>query len=113
VNIETKIYRGESISEGANLALQHRLYVPGWDLCGSLKYAKGNKECTIALVFKDGKPVAVSLANRWLTQAFTRKSERRNGYGSLAVKEVRKVNKTSSHGHGKRGTNEFWTKIWN
>ena len=111
--IEVKTYHKETLAHGVDLALSNRLFVPGWDLNGSLKNAKQRNEGTVALVFKHGKPVAISFADRWITQAFTRKTERRNGYGRMAVKALREIHKTSSHGCGKKGSDVFWEKVWN
>lgn len=86
---------GEALSissqEAADLALKHRLYVSGWCLSGALQRIRaGNGEAVIVQV--NNKYVAVAAYEDGVLQVFTRKSERRKGYGTLAVKTL--VDKT-------------------
>lgn len=93
-----KIYAGQSLSEGCDIALKSRLYVSGWTLSEMLKNIRKSSsyygKTALFICYEKEMPVALCLAtayNRkdekiYELQAFCRKNFRRLGYASLCVK---------------------------
>lgn len=112
--IEIKVHKDDAAREAAAVALRSALYIPGWQLSKWLQRVKiGNKSSTIALAYKDGKPVAVVLvrAGDGLTAAFCRKSERRQGIASKCIAEIRAAGvEPREADEGIEGSSVFWQK---
>lgn len=108
--VTMKTYSGDSLIEGINLTLKHRLYISGWDLSNSMVRARKrpNDTMEVALLFKDETPIAVAWYSGRNLMAFVRKSERNKGYGSKVVKHINKP--TASTGYGIEGSLQFWEK---
>ena len=111
---EVRLYVTPSeLREGARLALKHRLYVIGWGLQQSLSFltvARFTCKDQLALVFVDGEPVAIALheERHRQVQCFVRKAHRRNGYGTMAVNELRFDRNEVFADEGLKGTRGFW-----
>ena len=93
-------YKGEAASKGADIALQARLYVSGWQLSGDLvNIRKGSVKAQVALAYDpSGDPVGVSVREgNWLN-VFVRKSHRRNGVGTLLVKALKNEHIRAGYG---------------
>lgn len=121
---KVKVFPGELVRHGADIALKNRLYVSGWDLSGKLKQLRtGELTGTVALTYADDKPVAVAVAFDKLNgrlielQAFCRKAERRKGYGTLAVDAARRMQRTKNPkgvlrwNTGTDGSRNFWQNL--
>lgn len=83
-----------SFDEGAvkiaKIALRNKLYVSGWEL--SYEFQRiitycGQNGKAICLVYKDDIPVAVTIICKYTgnISSFTRKKERLQGFGKLAI----------------------------
>ncbi|MEG0869645.1 MAG: GNAT family N-acetyltransferase [Hafnia sp.] len=115
------------ISERALLALQKRLYVPGWGLKGWLEKAACYPELyCVELHYDDGRPVAVLLARHSViqrgiqrrikpvksaeVQVFVRKAYRRQGIGSALIARVapRLDSMQMRAAKGITGSDHFW-----
>jgi len=114
MSIQIKTYSGSSLVEGAKIARKYRLFVPRqWrlseefkDICESPEYFTNSK---IVMAFKDKKPVGVVLKNNSnLIQAFVRKSERRQGIGSVLVSKVKSKDSYAMTGLKKGQSKKFW-----
>lgn len=101
--------------ELAKQALKHRLYVSGWDLNPTLHQLKKHyRNCTIALLFLNNIPIAVSLQeSNGNIQVFVRKCHRRNGYGSIVIHAVinNKLLGFYRTDYGIQGSYNFFDKI--
>ena len=104
-------YKDEDSKYAADIALQARLYVSGWQLSGDLvRIRKGSVKAQVALAYDpSGDPVGVSVREgNWLN-VFVRKSHRRNGVGTLLVKALK--NEHIRAGYGIVGSLSFWDKV--
>lgn len=108
------LYEGETLKLGAKIAVKHKLYVSGWDLSYRFKdiirSKTPRKDIKLSLVYIDDTPVAVAYSSIRSAQAFCRKSERKKGYGSDAVKAIPDIN-TNYGGYGLIGSDIFWSKV--
>lgn len=119
-----KLYHGNSLKEGCDLALTHRLYVEGslWLLQKYLENSfLGNPRSNemIALKFVGPNPVAIAMRtdprpflymeDNELVMAFCHYQHRRKGYGSMCVKAVKRPFVVA--GAGGEGSREFWAKL--
>lgn len=83
------LYKEETLKEGCSIALQNRLYVSGWCMSSNLKRARKSGVGEVSIVYKDGTPVACAYSDNYgFVSTFCRKSERRKGYGSLAISHL-------------------------
>jgi hypothetical protein len=103
---------GTSAIDGARIALQHRLYVPTWQLqsdLGQVKFRAHDKK--IAIVFKHNTPIAVAFLDGQtrLIQVFCKPEERRKGYATMAVQAIKPEKRIHAH-QGISGTWMFWEK---
>ena len=75
----------------ASLALEHRLYVPGWSLNPILKdIANGYRGNKVYLEWRDGAPVGVAVsAFNGETWFFVKRTYRRQGIGTKLAKKSR------------------------
>lgn len=107
---DVKVYEGKSLSEGATLALKHRLYVSGWCLSGELRYLRDNEhtDAEIAIGFLDGEPVSVIMRQYSKVQAFCRKAVRKKGYSTKCLQALR--SKPTFAEEGTDGSCVFWNK---
>lgn len=101
----------------ANVALTNRLYVSGWEMSHTLQRIKRKpKDSTIALLFQDDTPIAISLQeNCSRIQVFTRKEKRNNGYGKMVMEAVMKNRIISDFytQYGVNGSDTFFRKVKN
>lgn len=111
----------DNVLKNAQLALSHRLFVPGWclneDFHNALKNPKGK---TVYLHKENGIPVGVIHAeeNHWgepgkiYVAIFVRKAYRGQGIATKLLQKVkRKYPKAEFHaGVGIKGTRDFWRK---
>jgi hypothetical protein len=109
-------YRMMAIDKAADIALKNRLYVSGWCLSGDLKHYRENASSyedrlKIVLAYDDDKPVGVVVSDERYgdVQAFVRKSYRRRGIASGAIKHGRI--KVRHCGDGIDGSEHFWTHV--
>lgn len=107
--LKIKVYRGGSLSEGADLCLKARLFVPGWDLNPTLAKMRdhGDSKSRIAVLFENQQPVALCLFNGDMLMAFCRKDRRRRGYGSRCFDALGRPPHAWA-GEGVAGTMSFW-----
>lgn len=108
------VYEGHDIVKGCKLALKHRLFVGGWSLRDEYKICIEDKTGRLALLFKDGIPVASMLQvehynGKSEVQAFTRSTYRRKGYGTLCYEALGFPK--ASCGPGVDGSENFWKKV--
>lgn len=83
------LYKEETLKEGCDIALRNRLYVSGWNLSSDLKRARQSGTGEVSIVYKDDIPIACAYADKYgYVGTFCRKSERRKGYGSLAISHL-------------------------
>ena len=111
--VKVKVYGNGQAHVGADLALKKRLYVSGWSLSGELltiRERKDNKSNKVSIVYKDKEPVGVAILASGEIQAFVRKSERRNGFGKMAVESLQ-PDEGVRHGYGIDGSMTFWNKV--
>lgn len=114
-----KLYSNETLVEGINLALKHRLYISGWCLSVCLVWARkeanrlGHKDYfSLALYFKDDVPIALCFRQGRGLQAFCKKSERKKGYAAKCVQHIKKhVDGEVSARSGVEGSLTFWAKM--
>lgn len=122
--MSVKVFKGDSLIEGASLVLKNRLYVSGWNLSGALKDIKQGKfyydKSLYALYVKfiAGVPVAVCLATPYShnkvefeINVFCKKTHRRKGFASecLALCKKDKGRDALWHfGPGIDGSHVFW-----
>ena len=103
-------YTEDTLADGCNLALKNRLYVSGWRLSKDLKNAREKKQGEISIVFKNDTPVALAFADKCsYISTFCKKSERRKGYGSLAVQSLN-CKEIAKGSYGIDGSETFYTK---
>lgn len=93
MNTMIKVYWGENIVEGCNIALRSRLYVSGWTLSHYLKSVRwGKRHGIVFIYFRDNTPIGICLATAsgtdYAIQFFVRKNERRTGVATALFKEV-------------------------
>lgn len=112
----------DNVLKNAQLALSHRLFVPGWCLNEDFHLAlKNPKDKTIYLHKENGIPIAVLYACHYSyseeqsdvhVAIFVRKSYRGKGIATkLLGKAKRKYPKAEFHaGIGIKGTRDFWRK---
>ena len=83
------LYKEETLKEGCSIVLRNRLYVSGWRMSSNLKHARKSGVGEVSIVYKDGTPVACACSDNYgFVGTFCRKSERRKGYGSLAISHL-------------------------
>ena len=95
-DVTVSLFTDDTLAQGADIALKHRLYVSGWSLSHILKairepsssHSSLYSTSAIAIVTVGGTPVAVAVYRRGEINTFCRKSMRRRGYGSLAVTKI-------------------------
>jgi hypothetical protein len=112
----TVVYQSLTLKLGAQIALDHRLYIPGWQLSHTLQGLKISQDThnRIAIGFLDDVAVAVATLDGTTVQAFCRKAQRRNGYGGQCVRALRATKMRSVVGID--GSDKFWEKMgadWN
>ena len=98
-DVTVSLFTDDTLAQGADIALKHRLYVSGWSLSHILKAIREQpsshsySHCTsvITIVAVSGTPVAVAVYRRGEINTFCRKSMRRCGYGSLAVTKIKET----------------------
>jgi hypothetical protein len=119
-----KLYTGENLRDGANIALRARLYVSGWELSSVLQFCRQTlrpDQYFIAIKFINGEPVALAYHTLFGDmQAFCKKSERRNGYASACVKAIMTHAEKTGHSFQERrihygigivGSCSFWASV--
>ena len=111
-----KIYRDETLIEGAKLARTHRLFVSGWCLNGDLQSITSGRQpgTIIAIGSCDGKPVAIGLYQTdGLMQFFTRQSHRRQGIGTMIHKALKRelTQRSIYFGDGICGSQAFFKSL--
>ena len=103
----------------ARIALRNRLYVSGWSLTTDLQKIRHRPlrgDC-VSIAYEDNEPVSVAMVldGDSMIMTFTRKAYRRKGYGTEAVKGLRKAagNKRQLHGNhaGAKGSVEFFEAV--
>ena len=108
----------------ADIALKNRLYVSGWCLSGSLRYARENPNNKLVLLHydDDGIPVGVLYASHYYSditlqdytnvQVFVRKSKRNRGIGKELVNKLKELspNTKFTWDCGIKGSRMFWIK---
>ena len=83
------LYKEETLKEGCDIALHNRLYVSGWNLSSDLQRARQSGTGEVSIVYKDDIPIAYAYVDKCgYVGTFCRKSERRKGYGSLAISHL-------------------------
>jgi hypothetical protein len=109
--MQVKVYRNQTLSEGARIALGARLYVSGWSLHPTLETLSvllNPEMARIAISYEGTTPVALVLIHiDGMLMAFCRKSERRKGHASACFKAL-KVPAFCWAGEGVYGSPEFW-----
>ena len=118
MNTMIKVYCGENIVEGCNIALHSRLYVSGWTLSHDLKAVRSGKvPGTVLIYFRNKTPIGVCLVNTCGTypalQFFVRKNERRTGVATALFKEVCTLfgDRKYRHYYGIDGSEYFFKSI--
>lgn len=107
------LYKEGTLKEGCDIALLNRLYVSGWNLSAHLKQARDTGSGEISVVYKDKKPVACAYADKYgYVDTFCRKSERRKGYGTLAISHLDQYKEGKLKGsYGVDGSRDFYEKV--
>lgn len=106
-------YSGESVAEGASVALKNRLYVSGWNLSSMLKGMRRRKEGTIILAIKDGTPVGVAVRDAYdEVHCFVRKAQRGTGIGTKLIRRLDTGGEFRCY-YGIVGSENFWAKFSN
>lgn len=110
-----KIFQNDTLIEGIDLVLKNRLFISGWNLSKALKFAKKDfrhsaVETALSVLFINGKPIALCYRFGVELQCFCKKSERRKGYASKCIKEIKKLfPETEFNGcYGIEGSHSFW-----
>lgn len=104
------VYEGVTLSEGAELCLNARLYVSGWDLRPTMARMRDRGAThpgKIAVAFVGERPVALCLHDGHMLMAFCRDDHRRRGFGSACMKALGRP-EGSWAGEGIYGSTEFW-----
>jgi hypothetical protein len=87
---QIKKYFGPSLSEGAQIAIDNKLYVDGWLL--KKLYPKiskiDNGRNMIIIMFRNNQPIALAVRVLNLIAAFCDEDYRRNGYCKKLVAEL-------------------------
>jgi len=111
MKIKTRVYSNGQAHVGAGIALKARLYVSGWHLSYQLKDTRSDPQVKdkVAITFVDDVPVSVASLHKGTVMAFTRKSERRKGYGFKTFSAMR-LDKMPYHDEGVEGSWRFWKK---
>ena len=103
MKVTIQCYDGDTTKKGIKIALDARLYVPGWEwgLRGLLRGALEGNNASVRLIviaFADEKPVGVAVVHSgcclWL---FVRKAFRRQGIGRAMYKTAMKKDNMESH----------------
>lgn len=119
-DVTVSLFTDDTLAQGADIALKHRLYVSGWSLSHILKairepsssYSYSHGTSAIAIVAVGGTPVAVAVYRRGDINTFCRKSMRRRGYGSLAVAKIKETVKDKiRYFPGIEGANIFYHNL--
>ena len=119
-DVSVSLFTDDTLAQGADIALKHRLYVSGWSLSHILKairepsssYSSLPSTSAIAIVAVRGTPVAVAVYRRGDINTFCRKSMRRRGYGSLAVTKITETVKDKiRHFPGIAGSCRFYHNL--
>ena len=107
------LYKEETLKEGCSIALRNRLYVSGWCMSSNLKRARKSGVGEVSIVYKDGIPVACAYADEYgYAGTFCRKSERRKGYGTLAISQLDQYKEGKLKGsYGIDGSKSFYDKV--
>ena len=120
VDVTVSLFTDDTLAQGADIALKHRLYVSGWSLSHILKairdpsssYSSLYSTSAIAIVAVKGTPVAVAVYRRDEINTFCRKSMRRCGYGSLAVTKIKETVKDKiRYFPGIKGSGSFYDNL--
>lgn len=105
------VYENATLSEGAQIALTARLFIPGWSLRPTLYDLRERRsfcKAKIAIGYKNGVAICLALIDpTGMYMAFCRKSERRNGYTSKCVHALGHQ-PLGWAGEGVYGTMAFW-----
>lgn len=110
---KVKVYSGNDVAQGADLALKSRLYVSGWQLSYTLgaMRARPKTDDKIAILFDEQEPVAVAVHNYNSIQVFCRKKKRRQGNGTQVVNALlREGVKHPHYDQGIDGSMTFFKK---
>ena len=106
------------LKEAAELAISHRLYVPGWDMRSKLMYfiKYGYGLIHIALYYDGKTPVGCCFVTSGEDiQIFVRVSHRRQGIGTKFVQHMRKEMRGRADrldaGKGVEGSGKFWAAM--
>ena len=119
-NVTVSLFTDDTLAQGADIALKHRLYVSGWSLSHILKairepsssYSSLYSTSAIAIVAVRGTPVAVAVYRRGEINTFCRKSMRRSGYGTLAVTKIKETVKSKMcYSPGIEGASIFYHNL--
>lgn len=109
-------FEGKTLFEGARIALEHRLYVPGWQLFkefkGLLKRVPTDY-AVVAIAYLGDLPVAVAYRRGRDIQIFCRARHRRKGFGTMLVKHLNSLSpliKPTLH-EGGQGSTSFWGSL--
>ena len=90
---KVKTWRGAAASFGAQIAIEERLFISGWDLRWHLglmtESTKLNDNTGIAIGYVNDEAVC-TVVDLKIAMAFCREAHRRNGYCSKALKGLMK-----------------------
>lgn len=111
--LEIKKYSGNNLAEGAKIARTARLFVSGWQMNKDYRtfetsqYLKGT-DSQIVIAFKEGLAIGAAVRKGKHVQAFVRKSERRNGIGSMLVSAIKSEKSYGDTGLKNNQSKKFW-----
>jgi hypothetical protein len=111
MTFDVEIFEGDTLDAGVQIALDARLYIPGWCLRGTLLDAieyHGRKK--LALGFLDGEAVCLVIYTGWDVMAFCRRALRGNGYASACLQKMNLDREKCSAAEGIKGSLTFWQK---
>lgn len=107
------------VSMNADIALKSRLYVSGWNLSETLKFARDYPDTFYVDIHYDHERIPVGvlvyIARSGETQVFVRKSERKKGVGRTMINKLKESNAFRStlppnYGNGVDGSHIFFKK---
>ena len=123
MNTTTKIFRGKTIKNGAQIILSNRLFVRSWELGIRIRYFVSHgpdlyfkffNPTLILVIYFDDKPIAASSVFDGEIHIFVRKSYRRNGLATSLFNQSMEIlhrKNPFTMMYGVKGSTDFYRKM--
>lgn len=113
-----RLYQGDDLAFGAQVALDSKLWVPGWAMRPALAYLAnmrnppliGFHQPKVAIAFNGREALAAALFNGEWLMAFCRRTHRMQGHAQACVRTIGEVPTFTKTAEGVYGSTRFWAR---